>query len=254
MMRSIAILITALAFAAGAFAAEPRSGEELIAAMHKKYDGKWYKTLTFVQKTTNYKPDGTSESSTWYEAMSVPGQLRIDFAPIEKGDGILFAGGKIYSFADGKTKGGRTFMHPLLVLGFDVYIQPVAATVDQVKSMGIDLSVISRSKWQGQDVYIVGAKDGDLATPQFWVTKKDLLFVRLFQKGGKDKNIVNETQFNNYVKVKKGWVSAEVQFYSDGKHVTTEEYSDIQTDIPLSSDLWDPEKWMTADRTYYKKK
>ena len=44
------------------FAAQYKSGEEVIAAMHKRYDGKWYKTLTFQQKTTNYKPDGTSEA------------------------------------------------------------------------------------------------------------------------------------------------------------------------------------------------
>lgn len=32
---------------------------------------------------------------------------------------------------------------------------------------------------------------------------------------------------------------------------TTEEYSDIQADIPLDTDLWDAQKWTTADRTYF---
>jgi hypothetical protein len=75
---------------------------ELIAAMQKKYGKSCYKTATFVQQTTNFQPDGTSKVETWYEAMSVPGSLRIDFTPTSAGNGILFTGGKIYVFKDGK--------------------------------------------------------------------------------------------------------------------------------------------------------
>ena len=254
-MKNLIFLLLFAVMTAPIWAADIRSGDELIAAMHKKYDGKWYKTLTFKQVTTTYKTDGTSEDAIWYEALTAPGQLRIDFDPVDKGNGILFTGGNLYSFKDGKLAGNRPFVHPLLVLGFDVYMQPVETTIAQIKGMGIDLSVVHQKKWQGNDVYVVGAKLGDLNTPQFWVTKKDLLFVRLLQLGGKDKKIVQETQFNKYVKVKGGgWVSAEVQFFDDGKRRTTEAYSEIQTGMKLDASLYDPEKWMTADRTYFKKK
>ena len=235
-----------------ALAADINSGADLIAAMHKKYDGKWYKTLTFVQKTTNYKPDGSPEVETWYEALTAPGKLRIDMEPLSKNSGIIFADGNIYQVTDGKVAVKRPFVHPLLVLGFDVYTQPVETSVAQIKGLGIDLSTIHEEKWQGKDVYVVGAKQGDLRTPQFWVTKKDLLFVRLIQLGGKDKNIVRETQFNNYVKEKGGWVAAEVKFFSDGKLQTTEEYTNIKSGMNLSADLYDPDKFTTVDRNYYK--
>ncbi len=236
-------------------AADIKSGDELIAAMHKKYDGKWYKTLTFVQKTITYKADGTSSAETWYEALTAPGRLRIDMEPMDKGNGILFLDGTLYSFRDGKQTGKRPFVHPLLVLGFDVYMQPVETTISQIKGMGIDLSVVHQEQWQGNAVYVIGAKQGDLTTPQFWVSRKNLLFVRLIQLGGRDKKIVQESQFNKYIKVKGGgWVSAEVQFFDDGKRRTTEEYTDIQTSVALDPALYDPEKWMTADRTYFKKK
>lgn len=253
-MKSLKLLFLLILLSVSSFAADIKSGDDLIAAMHKKYDGKWYKTLTFVQKTINYKPDGTSESSIWYEALYAPGQLRIDFDPAAKGDGILFADGTLYSFKDGKLAGKRPFVHPLLVLGFDVYMQPAATTIAQLKGLNIDLSVIHQEKWMGKDVYVVGAKQGEQNIPQFWVDKKNLLFVRMFDLAGKDKKSISESQFNKYVKVKGGgWVSAEVQFFTDGKRRTTEEYSDIQTGMPLAADLWDPEKWMTADRTYFKK-
>ena len=133
-------------------------------------------------------------------------------------------------------------------------MQPVETTSGQLKGMGIDMSIIHQEKWQGKTVYVVGAKQGDLTTPQFWVEKKSLLFVRLIQLGGKDKKIVQETQFNNYVRSGGGWVAAEVQFFVDGKRATSEEYTDIQTGAALDPGLWEPEKFLTIDRGYYKKK
>ena len=254
-MKKLILFLFIGLFAIPAIAADFKSGDELVAAMHKKYDGKWYKTLTFVQKTINYKPDGTEEADIWYEAFSGPGKLRIDFDPVSGGNGILFADATLYSLKDGKVAGKRPFVHPLLVLGFDVYVQDVAKTIEQIKGLKIDLSVIHQEIWQGKAVYVVGAKEGDLKTPQFWVDKRNLLFVRMLDLTGKDRKSVAETQFNKYVKVKGGGrVAAEVKFFVDGKPRTTEVYSDIQTGKPLNADLWDPEKWNSVDKTYFKLK
>jgi len=253
-MKNLKFILLIILIVTPAFSAEIKSGEDLVAAMHKKYSSKWYKTLTFVQKTITHKPDGTTDVATWYEAMTVPGKLRIDFAPAEKGDGILFAEGKIFSFRDGKADPGRPFVHPLMVLGFDAYLQPVETTVSQLKELKIDLTAIHETDWQGKRVYVVGAKQGDMKSPQFWVEKKHLLFVRLLQPTGKDRTSTADTQFNKYVKVKGGWVAPEVLFFVDGKPTTTEEYSDIQAGMDLTPELWNPEKWMSVDKTYFKLK
>lgn len=246
---AIAILLTLTAILANA--ADIKNGKDLLAAMHKKYEGKWYKTLTFVQKTTTFKPDGTTSVETWYEAMKIPGKLRIDIAPLEKGNGIIFADGKVFSFRDNKNVGGRDLVHALLALGFDVYGQPIEKTVAQVSSLGINMAEIHTEKWQGRDVYVVGAKKGDQKTPQFWIDKKNLYFVRLIEVKGKN-NSVHETQFNKYEKIKGGWVSPEVIFFVDGKKTLSEDYTDIQADVPLAESLWNPTEWLTAPRDYYK--
>lgn len=252
-LRNLALFLTLFTIATGTVIAGPKTGDEVIAAMRKKYDGKWYKTLTFKQNTITHKPDGTTSSETWYEALSAPGRLRIDIDPADKGNGILFTDGKIYSFKDGKTSGGRPFVHPLLILGFDVYFQDAAVTSKQLRDMGVDTSVMHIEKWQGRDNYVIGAKQGDMKTPQFWVDKKDLVFTRLFQAVGRDKKNIAETQFNKYYKVKGGgWVSPEVLFFVDGKPTTTEIYSEVRTGMTLGDDLYDPEKWMTVDRNYWK--
>jgi outer membrane lipoprotein-sorting protein len=254
-MRNLKIILLLLLIAAPAYAAKITNGEQLAAAMHKKYDGKWYKTLTFVQKNTQYKPDGTTQNSIWYEAMSAPGRLRVDFDPLDTGNGMMFADGMQHVFKDGKLVKSAPLIHPLMVLGFDVYAQPVEKTVSQLKEIKVDLSTLHEEKLDGRDMYVLGAKQGDLRSTQIWVDKKNLYFVKMIETVGKNKDRTQETQFNKYVKIKSGgWVAAEVVFLLDGKRTFMEEYSDIQTNVPLDAKLFDPQSWMTADRTYFKKK
>ena len=251
-MRKLLLIPMLLAITVTTFA-DYKTGDEVIAAMYKKYNKTWYSTLTFQQATTNFKPDGTSTVSTWYEALLAPGKLRIDFTPLERHDGALFTGYRVYSYKDGKLAGSRDLVHPLLVLGFDVYKQPVDTTLGQLKGMNIDLSVVHEEPWQGKTAIVVGAKQGDLTSPQFWIDKKDLLFVRLIEKGGRDGKSIQDTEFNKYVKVKGGWVAAGVRFTVDGKLATTEDYTNVKTGMTLDPDLWVPEKWATVDRGYIPK-
>ena len=254
-MNTLKLLILFLVIFTPAYAAKIENGEQLVAAMHKKYAGKWYKTLTFVQKNTSYKADGTTENSIWYEAMSAPGRLRVDVDPLASGNGFMFANGQQHNFKDGKLAGSRPMVHPLMVLGFDVYAQPVEKTISQLKEIKVDLSLLHENTWQGQPVYVLGAKQGDLNSMQIWVDKKNLLFVRMLQPVGKNKERIQETQFNKYEKAKGGgWVAIEVVFLLDGKKTFLEEYTDVQVNVPLDPELYNTDKWMTVDRKYYVKK
>jgi len=226
--------------------AQVKTAEDLIQAMQKKYAKSWYKTATFVQKTTEFEKDGTSKVSTWYEALSIPGNLRIDFMPVKDGNGILFTGGKIYSFKGGQVDSSRPFMHPLMVLGFDVYKLPYADVMTALKELKFDLSVLREDQWQGRPVYVVGAKEGDLRSPQFWIDKEHLYFVRMLRPAGKDSAQTQETQFNKYQRLGGGWMAPEVIFKVDGQVMTTEEYSDMRADVELDNRLFDPQFWTTV--------
>ena len=219
---------------------------ELIAAMQKKYGQSWYKTATFVQETTNIQPDGTSKVEIWYEAMSVPGSLRIDFTPVSSGNGILFTDGKIFVFKDGKIDSTRSFEHPLLILGFDIYRLPASEVSRKLQALKFDLSQFREDTWQGRPVYVVGAKAGDLHSRQFWIDQKNLYFVRMLGPAGKAGKQTQETQFNKYQKLGGGWIAPEVIFKVDGKVVTTEKYSDIRGDVKLDPKLFDPQFWTTV--------
>jgi outer membrane lipoprotein-sorting protein len=243
-MRNFTWLTLLILFTAGqTFAAKPTTSEQLIQAMQKKYAKSWYKTATFVQKTTNYQPDGTKKVETWYEALSVPGSLRIDFTPVKDGNGIIFANYQMYLFKDGKLETTRPFVHPLMILGFDVYRLPKAEVVEKLTDLKFDLSIFHEDTWQGRRVFVVGAKPGDLHSPQFWIDQKNLYFVRLLRPVARDVSQTQETQFNKYQRLGGGWMSPEVIFMVDGKIVTTEEYSDLRANVSLDPKLFDPQSF-----------
>jgi len=249
-MRPLALFLFFLLMTlapAAAVTAKVKTTEDLIAAMQKKHAKSWYRTLTFVQKSTTFKPDGTSSSEIWYEALHAPGKLRIDIDPLKDGNGFMYANGNQYVFKAGKLINTQQRTNPLLVLGFDIYFQTAAETMAQLKDLNVDFSKLHEDTWQGRPAYVVGAAAGDTRSPQFWIDKQNLYFVRLIEMAGKNKDKVQEIQFNKYQKAEGGgWVSPEVVVLVDGQRVFMEEYSEIKTGVKFDDKLFDPESWSTT--------
>lgn len=218
----------------------PKDGAEVVAMMRERYLGKWYRTLTFVQKTT--LPDGKVE--TWYEAAELPGKLRIDIAPLDGKNTILFRNDTLYEFKAGKLAETKPLIHPLMVLGFDVYAQPLGRTLQQLRELGFDLSKVHESEWQGRPAYVVGAAKGDSVARQFWIDRERLYFVRMLEPGKQDPSARVETQFNKYIPMGQGWLETEVRFLVNGETKMLEEYTEPKPGVPLDAGIFDPSRWV----------
>jgi hypothetical protein len=218
----------------------PKDGIELIGQMRERYLGKWYRTLTFVQKTT--LADGKVE--TWYEAAELPGKLRIDIAPLDGKNTLLFRNDSLYEFKGGKLAESHPMIHPLMVLGFDVYAQPVDETVRQLQTLDFDLSKLHESTWQGRPAYVVGAAAGDSVTRQFWIDKERLYFVRMVEPGKQNPTARVETQFNKYIPLGQGWLETEVRFMVNGETRMLEEYTAPKAGVELKPAIFEPGSWV----------
>jgi outer membrane lipoprotein-sorting protein len=242
MMRTILLLFL---LSQVVYAATIRNGEDVLRAMRERYPS-WYRTLTFTQKSTTYKPDGTSSAETWHEAASIPGKLRIDIGPAANGNGYVLVDGTITIIKDNKVAATRKSVNVLLVLGFDVYGQDAATTANVVKGEGYDLSKVREDTWDGKAVYVVGADKGDLKSRQFWVEKGTLLFVREIEPARGDPGKLNDIRFTHYQPLDGGWVAAGVEVYSEGKKVFSEDYTDIQANVKLDPGTFDPQQFSTT--------
>ena len=221
-------------------------GEQVLAAMRARYDGKWYSTLTFRQKTSRLGNDGKWNEQTWYEALRIPGRLRIDFDPVSAGNGVLYVHDSAFTIRNGKPLPPSASVNPLLVLGFDVYKESAARTASILRKEGFDLSRVHYASFEGRPMIVVGATAGDNKRPQFWVDVERLLFVRLIEPTPRDSSRLQDIRFTNYRQVGDAWISPRVEIWSEGKLVFFEEYSDIKPDAQLDDALFDPTRWNSA--------
>ena len=222
------------------------TGEDLLRAMHDRYKDSWYQTVTFTQKSTTYKPDGTSSTETWYEAVSLPGKLRINIGPPSDGKGYIFSDGSVTVIKDNKVIANVKSINMLLVLGFDVYRQDPAVTIKVVQGEGYDLSELREDTWDGQPVYVVGAEKGDLKSRQFWVAKDTLLFLREIEPARDNAGKLDDIRFVHYQPLAHAWIATGVEVYSEDRKVFTEDYSDIRADVKLEPAVFDPERFSTT--------
>jgi hypothetical protein len=217
-------------------AASPATGREVLKAMHDRYAGKWYRTLAFVQYNTQTGPDGGTTHSVWREYLALPGRLRIE---PDSGPGRLFAHDSQFVVASDGAPQATPFIHPLMVLGFDVYFDSVARTVARLERLGFDLATVHDDTWDGRPVYVVGAKPGDGHTRQFWVDQQRLVCVRMLEPGRRDTASTSDIRFNKYRPLARGWIAVEMAFLVDGRPRWLEEYRAIEGDLPLGDTLFD---------------
>ncbi|MEP6731371.1 MAG: hypothetical protein ABJE10_12065 [bacterium] len=222
------------------------SGEDVLAAMHARYSGKWYSTLTFTQKTSRLMPDGKWNVQTWYEAMKVPGHLRIDFDPITAGNGVIYARDSAFTVTNGRPLKGQASINPLLLLGFDVYGNTPAHTAAILRKEGFDLARVHADTFQGRPMIVVGARKGDALHKQFWIDAEHLYFVRTLEHAPRDSTKVQDVRFVNYRREGDAWVAPRVEIHTDGKLVFFEDYTGIKTNVAIDDDLFEPSKWKSA--------
>jgi hypothetical protein len=222
------------------------TGQGVVEAMHARYLGKWYTTMTFRQKTSRLLASGKWNVQTWYEAMKLPGRLRIDFDPVSAGNGVLYARDSQFVVQNGRLLRGDPGINPLLLLGFDVYTATVAHTTTRLRREGFDLALVHETTFQGKPMIVVGATKGDYNRKQFWIDKERLLFVRMLEPTPRDTATMQDIRFVNYEPRGTAWLAPRVEIWSEGKLVFFEDYDDIRVNVDLDDPLFQPRQWRTA--------
>lgn len=228
-------------------AALPGNGADVIRAMQDAYTGDWYETLTFVQTTINHGPGGATDTTLWYEALKIPGRLRIDISEPGSGDTWIFRNDSIYVYAQGQLANAAPTMHPLLLLGFDVYHLPAEETISKLDTLGFDLEKMYETEWEGRDVYAVGADSAGSGGPEFWIDRERLVFVRLLQNVGPGGSILQDIRFESYEPLGEAWIAPRVQFLADSTLMLEEIYEDVEIGVELDDGLFEPGSWQSAE-------
>ncbi len=210
------------------------SGTDVIRAMHERYNGQWYENLALVQTVTYYDVEGGAPDSfrVWYESIRLPGTVRSDIAPLDAGNYELYAGEMWTRFRSDTLVQSFPGPHPVLLLGFDVYVQPLDGTLAKLERLGVDLSKAEVGEWQGRQTYVIGDD-----ARQVWVDAEDLLLVRLRLKNpatGSEREIRMEA----YEPLGGGWIATELTFMRDGRVDISERYDYWTIDVEFDSRIF----------------
>jgi hypothetical protein len=262
MRRSRAFLLAAWAASSAVAACAPPSPQvsttpaptprvisgvrDLVTAMRERYEG-WYRTLTFVQTSTWYGPNGQpTRSETWYEAAAMPGRLRIDIGDPRVGTGALYRADSVYQFQEGRLTAGRPGRNILMLLGFDIYFLEPDRSLRMLAEEGFDTTRFHRATADGREYFVIGASADDSVTKQAWIEADRLLFWRLRDRAASAGAPVTEIRFQKYVQHGGGWVAEEVDFLRAGQRFFFETYADVRINVPLDERLFDPGSFTTA--------
>ncbi len=215
-------MLHSLLFVVARWSGSPQdmTGEDVVRAMHDRYAGTWYENLALVQTVTYYDVESGAPDSfrVWYESIRLPGTVRSDIAPLDAGNCELYTDETWTRFRADTVVQSRPGPHPVLLLGFDVYLQPVDKTLEKLRGLRVDLSQVRIEEWEGRRTYVVGDE-----SRQFWVDVESLLFVRLLMKNP-NTGAEREIRMEAYEPLGGGWIATQLTFMRNGRVDIFERY------------------------------
>ncbi|HEX2778435.1 MAG TPA: histidine phosphatase family protein [Gemmatimonadaceae bacterium] len=224
----------------------PRDGVEVLTRMHDAYAGKWYRTVTFTQTTTQHAPDGRERVSTWHEALLAPSTLRIDIGDPADGNVVIYTADSSYRVRGGKLVRAEADANPFMPFVSSLYHVPVSRTLNDIARWKFDLTKVRADVRDGRPIWVVGATEAsDTTSPQFWVDAERLVTTRLIL--GPDGNQpALDISLGGYQPAGEGWIATDVDMRSGGKSVQREQYADVRANVELPVSMFDPHQWAVA--------
>ena len=243
MATKVAFLGLAVAIA-GFSSQAPKDGRALLQRMRSAYLGKWFKTVTFVQQTTQTR-NGVTDTSTWYEALKSPDRLRIDIGDPKQGNGVVTTADSTYAVRGGKVMRTAASGNPFLPFVAGVYDQPLETTLRQIQPYKFDLSKLYTTTWEGRPTYVAGSEAAsDTTSPQFWIDQERLIVVRMIVPlNPANVTDVADIRLEDYKPVAGGWLAVLVEIMHGGQVIQKEQYSDWRGNVALPADFFVAEKW-----------
>ncbi len=181
------------------------------------------------------------------ETIQLDESLRYVFSEAFRSDSVSDDNQRIYIFRDGQT---LTVIDGVISNGtgtrFDLYkdlllFRSRETLSERLSELGVDISVSSLGKFEGQPAFVVGAEYPDETLPQVWIAMETFQPLRMIIPGGSSLYNTDflEIRYSQWQKIGKIWYPMRIEFIQDGATVRTIEVNDYQVDPNFSKDVFD---------------
>ena len=240
--RLCTLALVGLLAPASDVAAQAPDSRTVVQRMRDTWNSRMYRTMTFVQET---QFDGRA-TQTWYESMRLPGALRIDVAPTDSGNVILFLGDSTFRFRRGQPGAARADANILAIAFGDAYVDPVDRTLSRLERAGLQLGRTHRTTWKGDSIIVIGASAaGDTTSAQLWVRMRDWRAVRVMDPTAS--GAVADIVVTAWSTVDGFLTESEIDVTVGGKVVQREIYRQIRMNPPLDEAIFSTTRYVVPE-------
>jgi hypothetical protein len=192
-------------------------------------------------------PDQTAFAPVRTESIQLDESLRYVFSEAFRSDSVSDDNQRIYVFRDGQT---LTVIDGVISSGagtrFDLYkdlllYRSREVLSERLSDLGIDISLSSLGRFEGQPAFVVGAEYPDETLPQVWVDMETFQPLRMIIPSGSASYSTDflEIRYSQWQKIGKIWYPMRIEFIQDGATVRTIEVNGYQVDAVFSKEVFD---------------
>lgn len=218
----------------------PRNGLEVIGAMRRAHPSRSLKSIAFT--VVSGAPERPARARARAVA-ALPGKFRLTALPTTRRTGSVRNQQRLAIFEGGRRVATRDRVDLATLLAYDVFAQGVDTTIRWLDLARVRYAMARRDRLDGRDVWIVGAAQGDTASPQFWVDEDTWRVVRVIQRDPAAPARSLDVRFPEHTTVLDVPVPARVDVYRDGALVEQQTITNVVVNPNVPASAFDVTRW-----------
>jgi hypothetical protein len=220
----------------------PRSGLEVVGAMRRAHPSRALKSIAFNVATTEHR--GSVPRSILARAVaSLPGRYHVTSLPAARRTGVVRIEQRVAVFQGGKRVVSQNRVDIARLLAYDLFAQGIDSTVRWLDIARVRVGLTRRDEFGGRDVWVVGAREGDSTSAQFWVDADRWHIVRVIQRDPVSPSDIVDVRFSEFTEVLDIPVPTRIQQYRNGKLEEEQRISEVAANPAVSSRSFDVSRW-----------
>lgn len=210
--------------------------------MRRAHPADELKSLSFTLKISEPRADSTVERSAT-AIIGFPGRYRLANLPSSRRSGVVRDRERLAVFESGRRVASSSRIDVAQLLAYDVFAQRIDSTIQWLDLARVRLGVARRDRWEGRDVWVVGAAEGDAISTQFWVDEDRWRVLRVIQRDPRRPTEILDVRYREFENVMRVPVPTLIDIYRNGRHAQTHTISDIIANPKLPSRVFDLQRW-----------
>ena len=218
----------------------PRNGLEVIGALRRAHPSRALKSIAFTMVSERSERPTPAQTRA---VAALPGKFRLTTLPATRRTGSVRNQQRLAIFERGRRVATRDRVDLATLLAYDVFAQGVDTTIRWLDQARVRYAVSRRDRFEGRDVWVVGAAPGDTVSPQFWVDEDGWRVVRVIQRDPAAPARSVDVRFPEFTTVLDIPVPARVDIYRDGSLVERQTITNVLVNPTVPASAFDVTRW-----------